>query len=186
MTAYQNPVGQNLPRLEAREKITGRAEYSDDLSRPGMLHAAVQQSPYAHARILSCDVSAALELPGVVACFTGDDIGYNYIGPFVHDETAIAKGKVRYIGEPVAAVAAVDQLTARRAVALIDVEYEELPAVLSIDQALAEDAPIVHDNFEELVKIYESEHTPNVMSIMQVEEGDVETAWAQCDVIVEG
>ena len=186
MTAYQNPVGQNLPRLEAREKITGRAEYSDDLSRPGMLHAAVQQSPYAHARILSCDVSAALELPGVVACFTGDDIGYNYIGPFVHDETAIAKGKVRYIGEPVAAVAAVDQSTARRAVALIDVEYEELPAVLSIDQALAEDAPIVHDNFEELVKIYESEHTPNVMSIMQVEEGDVETAWAQCDVIVEG
>ena len=118
MNAYVNPVGQDLPRLEAREKITGRAEYSDDLSLPGMLHAAVQQSPYAHARIVSCDVSAALEVPGVVAAFTGDDIGYHYIGPFVHDETAIAKGKVRYIGEPVAAVAAIDQETARRAVAL--------------------------------------------------------------------
>ncbi|MEC7490158.1 MAG: xanthine dehydrogenase family protein molybdopterin-binding subunit [Pseudomonadota bacterium] len=186
MTVYQNPVGQDLPRLEAREKITGRAEYTDDLSRPGMLHAAVQQSPYAHARIVSCDVSAALEVPGVVASFTGDDIGYNYIGPFVHDETAIAKGKVRYIGEPVAAVAAVDQLTARRAVALIEIEYEELPAVLSIDQAMAEDAPMVHDNFEELLKTYESEHAPNVMSIMEVEEGDAENAWAQCDVIVEG
>ena len=129
-TQYVNPVGQDLPRLEAREKVTGRAEYSDDLSLPGMLHAAVQQSPYAHARIVSYDLSAALEVPGVVATFTGDDIGYDYIGPFVHDETAIAKGKVRYIGEPVAAVAAIDQQTARRAVALIDIEYEELPAVL--------------------------------------------------------
>jgi CO/xanthine dehydrogenase Mo-binding subunit len=186
MNAYVNPVGQDLPRLEAREKITGRAEYSDDLSLPGMLHAAVQQSPYAHARIVSCDVSAALEVPGVVAAFTGDDIGYHYIGPFVHDETAIAKGKVRYIGEPVAAVAAIDQETARRAVALIDIEYEELPAVLSIDEAMAENAPLVHDNFEDLVRTYEADHAPNVMSVMQVEEGDVEAAWAACDVIVEG
>jgi CO/xanthine dehydrogenase Mo-binding subunit len=186
MNAYVNPVGQDLPRLEAREKITGRAEYSDDLSLPGMLHAAVQQSPYAHARIVSCDVSAALEVPGVVSAFTGDDIGYHYIGPFVHDETAIAKGKVRYIGEPVAAVAAIDQETARRAVALIDIEYEELPAVLSIDEAMAENAPLVHDNFEDLVRTYEADHAPNVMSVMQVEEGDVEAAWAACDVIVEG
>ena len=113
-TSYVNPVGQDLPRLEAREKLTGKAEYADDLSLPGMLHAAVQQSPYAHARIVSCDVSAAMEIPGVVATFTGDDIDYDRIGPFVQDETAIAKGKVRYIGEPVAAVAAVDQETARR------------------------------------------------------------------------
>lgn len=185
-TTYVNPVGQDLPRLEAREKITGRAEYSDDLSLPGMLHAAVQQSPYAHARIVSCDVSAALAVPGVFATFTGDDIGYHYIGPFVQDETAIAKGKVRYIGEAVAAVAAIDQATARRAVALIDIEYEELPSVLSIDEAMAEGAPLVHDNFDELVRTYEADHAPNVMSIMQVEEGDVEAAWAGCDVVIEG
>jgi CO/xanthine dehydrogenase Mo-binding subunit len=185
-TQYVNPVGQDLPRLEAREKVTGRAEYSDDLSLPGMLHAAVQQSPYAHARIVSYDLSAALEVPGVVATFTGDDIGYDYIGPFVHDETAIAKGKVRYIGEPVAAVAAIDQQTARRAVALIDIEYEELPAVLSIDEAMADDAPLVHENFEDLVRTYEADHAPNVMSVMQVEEGDVDAAWAGCDVVIEG
>jgi CO/xanthine dehydrogenase Mo-binding subunit len=183
---YVNPVGQNLPRLEAREKITGRAVYSDDLSLPGMLHAAVQQSPYAHARIVSYDLSAAIAVPGVFATFTGDDIGYDYIGPFVQDETAIAKGKVRYIGEAVAAVAAVDQETARRAVALIDVEYEEFPAVLSIDEAMAEGAPLVHDNFEGLVRTYEADHAPNVMSLMQVEEGDVEAAWAGCDVVIEG
>jgi CO/xanthine dehydrogenase Mo-binding subunit len=183
---YVNPVGQNLPRLEAREKLTGRAEYSDDLTLPGMLHAAVQQSPYAHAKIVSYDLSAALEVPGVVATFTGDDIGYDYIGPFVQDETAIAKGKVRYIGEAVAAVAAVDQETARRAVALIDIEYEELPAVLSIDEATAEGAPLVHDNFDDLVRTYEADHAPNVMSLMQVEEGDVEAAWAGCDVVIEG
>lgn len=185
-TSYVNPVGQDLPRLEAREKLTGRAEYSDDLSLPGMLHAAVQQSPYAHAKIVSCDVSAALEIPGVVATFTGDDIDYDLIGPFVQDETAIAKGKVRYIGEAVAAVAAVDQETARRAVALIDIEYEELPAVLSIDEAMADGAPLVHDNFDDLVRTYESEHAPNVMSIMQVEEGDTDAAWDGCDVVVEG
>ena len=114
MTNSVSPVGQDIPRLEAREKITGRAQYSDDMSLPGMLHGAVQQSPYAHAKIISCDVSAALALPGVVAVFTGDDIGYHYIGPFVKDETAIAKGKVRYIGEPVAAVAAVDRRGDRR------------------------------------------------------------------------
>jgi len=186
MTDSVSPVGQDIPRLEAREKITGRAQYSDDMSLPGMLHGAVQQSPYAHAKIISCDVSAALALPGVVAVFTGDDIGYHYIGPFVKDETAIAKGKVRYIGEPVAAVAAVDQPTARRAVALIDIEYEELPAVLSIDEAIADGAPLVHDNFAELVRVFEADHGPNVMSIMQVEDGEIAPAWADCDVIVEG
>lgn len=186
MTEYVSPVGQDVPRLEAREKITGRAQYSDDMVLPGMLHAAVQQSPYAHAKIISCDISAALALPGVVAVFTGDDIGYHYIGPFVKDETAIAKGKVRYIGEAVAAVAAIDQLTARRAVALIDIEYEELPAVLSINEAIADGAPLVHDNFDDLVRIFEAGHAPNVMSIMEVRDGDVDAAWAECDVVVEG
>jgi CO/xanthine dehydrogenase Mo-binding subunit len=186
MTSDASPVGRDIPRLDAREKITGRAQYSDDMSLPGMLHAAVQQSPYAHAKIVSCDISAALALPGVVAVFTGDDIGYHYIGPFVKDETAIAKGKVRYIGEAVAAVAAIDQPTARRAAALIDIEYEELPAVLSINEAIAVGAPLVHDNFADLVRVFEADHAPNVMSIMEVVDGDVDAAWANCDVIVEG
>ncbi len=180
------PVGRSLPRLEAREKITGRAEYSDDLSLPRMLHAAVLQSPHAHARILSCDVSAALSVPGVAATLTGDDIGYHRIGPFVKDETAIAKGKVRYVGEPVAAVAAVDPETARRAAALIEVAYEELPAVLSVDEATAGDAPLVHENFGDLVRVFEAEHDRNVMSVVRIDEGDVGSAWDSCDVVVEG
>ena len=181
-----NPVGRNLPRLEAREKITGRAEYSDDLFLPRMLHAAILQSPHAHARILSCDVSAAVTVPGVVATLTGDDIGHHRIGPFVKDETAIAKGKVRYVGEPVAAVAAVDQETARKAVALIDVEYEELPAALSLDEAMAEGAPLLHENFGELVRTFEADHDGNVMCVVRIEEGDVDSAWDSCDVVVEG
>ena len=120
MSEYVNPVGTPMPRLETREKIIGRAEFSDDLFLPNMLHAAVLQSPYAHARILSYDTSAALAVPGVEAVMTGDDIGFDYIGPFVKDETAIAKGKVRYVGEPVAAVAARDLETARRAALLIE------------------------------------------------------------------
>ena len=186
MSEYVSPVGTSMPRLETREKIIGRAEFSDDLFLPGMLHGAVLQSPYAHARILSYDTSAALAVPGVEAVMTGDDIGFDYIGPFVKDETAIAKGKVRYVGEPVAAVAAKDLETARRAALLIDVEYEELAPVLSIDEALADGAPLVHDDFTGYVRTYESDHGPNVMSEMQIVEGDVDTAWSQCDVIVEG
>ena len=186
MSEYVSPVGTSMPRLETREKIIGRAEFSDDLFLPGMLHGAVLQSPYAHARILSYDTSAALVVPGVEAVMTGDDIGFDYIGPFVKDETAIAKGKVRYVGEPVAAVAAKDLETARRATLLIDVEYEELAPVLSIDEALADGAPLVHDDFDGYVRTYEAEHGPNVMSVMQIVEGDVDDAWTQCDVIVEG
>ena len=186
MSEYVSPVGTSMPRLETREKIIGRAEFSDDLFLPGMLHGAVLQSPYAHARILSYDTSAALAVPGVEAVMTGDDIGFDYIGPFVKDETAIAKGKVRYVGEPVAAVAAKDLETARRAALLIDVKYEELAPVLSIDEALADGAPLVHDDFTGYVRTYESDHGPNVMSEMQIVEGDVDAAWSQCDVIVEG
>ena len=186
MSDYANPVGARMPRLETREKIIGRAEFSDDLFLANMLHGAVLQSPYAHARIVSYDTSAALAVPGVEAVLTGDDIDFNYIGPFVKDETAIAKGKVRYVGEPVAAVAAKDLDTARRAALLIEVEYEELAPVLSIDEALADGAPLVHDDFESYIRIFESEHSPNVMSVMQISEGDADSAWADCDVIIEG
>ena len=186
MNDYASPVGRDMPRLETREKITGRAEYTDDMYRPGMLHAAVLASPYAHARIVSYDTSAAEAVPGVEAVLTGDDIGYDRIGPFIKDETAIAKGKVRYMGEPVAAVAAVDLETARKAARLIDVEYDELPAVLSTDEATADGAAVLHEDFDSYVKVFESESAPNVMAIIQIAEGDVASAWDQCDVIVEG
>ncbi|MFP6730179.1 MAG: xanthine dehydrogenase family protein molybdopterin-binding subunit, partial [Alphaproteobacteria bacterium] len=98
-------VGARLPRLEIHEKVTGRAQYIADLSRPGMLHAAILGSPHPHARILGYDTAEAAALPGVRAVLTGDDIGDGLMGAFINDEPAIAKGKVRYVGEAVAAVA---------------------------------------------------------------------------------
>ena len=138
-------VGRSIPKLENREKVLGRAEYIDDLYRPGMLHAAILGSPHAHAKILSYDVSEALAAQGVVAVLTGDDVPADgRMGAFIKDEHAIAKGKVLYLGEPVAAIAAETLEQARAAVNLIRVEYEELPAILSPEAGLAPGAAILH------------------------------------------
>ena len=180
------PVGRSMPRLEAREKIVGRAEYTDDMYRVGMLHAAVLASPHAHARIVACDLTEALAVPGVAAAVTGDDFAAAAIGPFVKDETGIAKGKVRYMGEPVAAVAAVDFATARRAALLIRIDYEELPAVLTPEAALVDGAPLVHEDFDGYVKVFESAFGPNCLATIEISEGDVAAAWESCAVVVEG
>ena len=186
MNDYVNPVGTSMPRLETREKITGTARYTDDMTLPGMLHGAVLGSPYAHARIVSYDTTAAEAMNGVVAVLTGDDIGLDRIGPFVKDDFAIAKEKVRYVGEPVVAVAALDIETAREATRLIDIVYEELPAVVTVEDAMADGAPLLHEDFADYVKTFEAESAPNVVAIIQFAEGDVDAAWADCDVIVEG
>jgi len=126
MNDYANPVGTSMPRLETREKITGSARYTDDMTLPGMLYGAVLGSPYAHARILSYDTTAAEAMDGVAAVLTGDDIGLDRIGPFIKDDFAIAKGKVRYVGEPVALVAAEDRYLAEDAIEAIEVDYDGL------------------------------------------------------------
>ena len=187
MNDQVNSVGAGIPRLEAREKITGRARYSDDLFPQDVLHAAVLSSPYQHARILSYDIAKALALPGVRAVVTGDDVDPAHCGgSFVKDEHALAKEKVRYVGEPVAAVAADDLETARRATLLIDVAYEELPAVNSPEEALADDAPLVHEDLKDYVCVIELPVGGNLMQECEISEGDVDSAWDQCDVIVEG
>jgi carbon-monoxide dehydrogenase large subunit len=127
-------VGQSLPRIEAQEKITGQAVYTDDMILPGMLHAAVLGSDYAHARIVSCDTSAAKALPGVKAVLCGEDLPNNFYGMCIQDEPILARGKVRYVSEPVAAVAAVDLATAKQALQLIEVEYQELDAVFDVEE----------------------------------------------------
>lgn len=185
MSKIHGGVGASPPKLETREKVLGRATYIADMTRPNMLHGAILPSPFAHARILSYDTSAALALPGVKAVVTGDDFGHDYMGPFIKDEAAIAKDKVRYIGEAVAAVAAVTEDIAREALHLIDVEYEELPAVLSMDAAIAEGAPVIHENLDDYVKIFDAVSNGNVMSETRLEEGNVDAAWEQCDLIVE-
>jgi CO/xanthine dehydrogenase Mo-binding subunit len=178
-------VGLSTPKLENREKVIGRAEYIDDLYRPGMLHAAILGSPYAHARILSYDVSEALAAPGVVATLTGDDVPDGRMGAFIKDEHALARGKVLYMGEPVAAIAAETLEQARAAINLIRVEYEELPAVLSPEEGLAEGAPILHENLADYVKVFDAGSAGNLCSRTELSQGDVDAAWADCAIIVE-
>ena len=182
-----NAVGQGVPRLEVREKVFGQAQYVDDMVRPRMLHGAVLGSPIPHGRIKSFDKTRALALPGVKAVIVGPELPAHHLGAFIKDETALAREKVRYIGDPVAAVAAIDPATARKALGLIDIEYEELPAVFDVDEAQKPAAPLLHENYEKYVKVYPAEFSGrNVLTISTVSEGNVDQAWAQCDVIVEG
>ena len=178
-------IGQSVPRIEGVEKANGRAIYTDDISRPGMLHGALLGSHYAHARILSTDTSKAKALPGVKAVLVGTDIPFNYIGMFIKDQLPLARDKVRYIGDPVAAVAAVDQKTAREALRLIEIEYEELEPVLDLEGALKADAPVIHENRDDYPAMFELPKEPNATCYTVFGEGDPDSAWDQCDVIVE-
>jgi len=151
-----------------------------------MLHAAIHTSQQAHARIVACRTDAALALPGVHAIVTGADIAGTRWGGIVKDETMLARDKVRYVGEPIAAVAAIDAATAIRAAAAIEVDYEPLRCVLSPDAALARDAPLVHEGFATYVKTVDGGGHGNIVFETDVAEGDVDHAFAQCDAIVEG
>lgn len=178
-------VGRSMPRREARAKATGAAAYTDDLVVPRMLYGAVLGSDYAHARILSYNTSAAEALPGVKVVLTGEKLGGKLHGKCIEDEPILAIGKVRYIGEPVAAVAAVDLATAKRALQLIEIQYEELPAVFDAEAALAPDAPPIHEERKRYGGRVPPSDNPNLASYTRFQEGDVEAAWSQCDVIVE-
>ena len=179
-------VGDSLPRMDGGDKVSGRARYTDDLHRPGMLHAALLGSPYPFARIISSDITAALALPGVKAVLTGADIPANRWGGFINDETALAIDTVRYVGEPIAAVAATDVATARAALELIEFEFDEFDPVLTLDAALTDDAPLVHDGFAAYEKRPgQGDLGPNEISRQSIIEGDVSAAWERCDVVVE-
>ena len=185
-TQPANAIGASIPQLDGEEKLTGRAQYIADLYRPGMLHGAILQSPHAHARIRGYDLSAAKALPGVRAIVTGDDLDAKHrMGAFIKDETALAKGKVRYSGEIVAAVAADTEDIARQATRLIQVDYEVLPPVLDPALALRQDAVHVHENAHAYAAVFDSGTQGNLCSRTSLLEGDAESAWAKCDVIVE-
>src|SRR5260221_4371614 len=177
--------GASLPRREAAAKAGGPARFTADIQLAGMLRGAVLTSPYAHARILSCDTRAARALPGVKAVITGADIPANRFGLMVKDETALAIDRVRYIGDAVAAVAAVDRETAQQALALIDVVYEELPAVLDPVAATATDAPLVHEELASYEKSFGAICGGNVLCAAEIAAGDPASAWARCDLVVE-
>ena len=139
-------VGHDVPRVDARAKATGETKYAGDLILPGMLYGSLLRSPYAHARIVSIDASRAEALPGVVAVLTGADL--RDINPFyghaIKDRPIIALDRVRFVGEPVAGVAAETPTIADEALTLIEVEYEELPAAITLGAAMADGAPRLH------------------------------------------
>ncbi|MDP2659932.1 MAG: molybdopterin-dependent oxidoreductase [Dehalococcoidia bacterium] len=185
MTDYQT-VGKPVARIEGLAKVTASTQYGVDLSLPRMLYARILRSPYAHARVVRVDTTAAASLPGVRAVLTADDsppVAYNavysglsdkYVKHLVEDQRVFDE-VVRYVGEPVAAVAAEDLLTAERALELIEVEYEPLPDVLDVEAALAPGAPQLHP------------HGPNnlVGRPIVFQMGDLEAGFAQADVVIE-
>ncbi|MDO8691351.1 MAG: molybdopterin-dependent oxidoreductase, partial [Dehalococcoidia bacterium] len=143
-------IGKPLPRVDGAEKATGQGKFSVDIYLPGMLHAKFLRSPHAHARILSIDTSRAEKLPGVKAVITGRDtagVRYAFVDTprYPADERPLAVDKVRYVGNEVAAVAAVDEDTAQEALDLIKVEYELLPAVFDAEEAMKPGSPVIHE-----------------------------------------
>src|ERR1044071_3833667 len=143
-------VGVSIPRIDGAEKVSGQAIYAGDLSLPGMAYAKVLRSPLPHARLVRIDTRKALALPGVFAVLTRDNLNVasNSFGIYVKDQEIIATRKVRFSGDMIAAVAAVDDRVADEAIKLIDVEYEELPAVYTVEEALKTGAPLVHEKLE--------------------------------------
>ncbi len=141
-----------------------------------MLYGKILRSPFPHAKVLNVDVSKALRLPGVKGAVTGAEIPDRQYGivPKARDEYALAKGKVRYIGDEVAAVCAVDPEIAEEAVDLIEVDYEELPAVFDVREAIKEGAPIIHEGVAN-----------NTSFAIRKEFGDVEKAFAESDLVSE-
>jgi len=187
-------VNHSIPRRDGRVKVTGKAPYVADLKLIGMAYAKVLRSPYAHAKIVSIDTSRAASRPGVYCVITGNDLeGLNpYYGHAVKDHPLLAIGKVRYAGEPVAAVVAIDERTAFEALEFIDVKYEELKAVFTPEEALAKDAPLLHEKKFEAgaLRGFEGEVTAgkgtNICQQHRIQWGDVEEAFKKAAAIVEG
>jgi CO/xanthine dehydrogenase Mo-binding subunit len=185
-------VGQPVPRVDGLEKVTGRARYVTDLVIPGMAHARVLRSPYAHARVQKVDVTRARALPGVLAALCGADLTWcePYYGPAYRDRPVLAIDVARYEGEPVAAVAAVDEATAEAALDLIEVDYEPLPPVITLEEALAPGAPLVHSGqpqagiFADLSTLRPEPGT-NVCHQFDFARGDSAEALATADLVLD-
>ena len=186
-------VNHSLPRRDGRVKVTGKAPYVADVKLIGMAYAKVLRSPYAHANIVSIDTSRAASRPGVYCVITGSDLeGLNpYYGHAVKDHPLLAIEKVRYAGEPVAAVVAIDERTAFEALEFIDVKYEELKAVFTPQEALAKDAPLLHKRQFEAgaLRGFEGEVTAgkgtNICQQHRIQWGDVEEAFKKAAAVVE-
>src|SRR3990172_3696681 len=165
-------VGRSVAKADAAEKATGRATYVEDLYFPGMLHGKLLRSPYSHARILNIDLQACLKVPGVKAAVTGQDIPDVKLGWTRRDWYLLARDKVRFVGEAVAAVAASSLEAAEEGISRIKVDYQELPALLDPEEALSWAAEPVHPG-------------GNVCGRIKIIRGDVGHGFGQADLVVE-
>ncbi len=172
-------VGTSPHRSDAKSKVTGRAVFIDDMRFRGMLHGKVLRSKFAHARIVKIDASKAENLPGVKGVVTGADIPYLH-GESLKDDCFLARDKVRYRGEGVAAVAAVDEETAEKALSLIEVHYEELPAVFDPEEAVKPNAPLIHEQLETYRRAPGIDPIPgtNICNHFQMHRGNTEKGFA--------
>ena len=190
----QKGVGASVPRLEGEAKVTGTAEYIHNLALPGMLHAKIVRSPFPHAAIVGVDSAAAEALPGVHMVITSKEVldvtSVDRYGPAYQDQPVLAIDRVRFIGEPVACVLAETERIAEEAAGLVEVEYEELPAVFDEIEACDPSAPLVHDQvlastmFSDLKKLTDR-HDTNINLDYRVRRGELEAGLSAADHIFE-
>ncbi len=187
-------VGQSVRRVDGEEKVTGRAVYTGDFRLPGMAYGKVLRSPLPHARIRRIDARMAESTPGVLAVLTRDNlqVPFPFYGQFVKDQSIVAIDKVRYAGDIVAAVVATEEFIAEQAVKRIEVDYEELAAVMTIEEALKDDAPLIHENlrgFKQPTYGRGANHVvhenSNISFHFRYQRGDVENGFAASDRIFE-
>ncbi len=187
-------AGHDVPRLDGVDKVNGLARYTGDLDLPGMAYGKVLRSPVPHARLVRIDTSKAESLPGVITVLTRDDLAdlnHRY-GATYKDQSVVAVDKVRFVGDPLAAVLATDEAAAEEALAQIDVEYEDLPNITTIDEALAPGAPLVHETESVKAELRGSKYGApprfkgtNVCYHFGYSRGDVEDGFKNSDYVYE-
>jgi len=187
-------VGQAISMMDSQLRVSGTIDYTLNFELPRMLHACMLRSPHPHARIARVDASRAEKLPGVMATLTRDDLIGDHIDPYfgliLQDQTPVALDRVRFVGEPVAAVAAVDADTAAEALALIDVEYEELPAVFDAEEALKPGAPLLYPGPRRVIAgradvTARSLEGTNIVHLFKQRKGDIAQGFREADKIFE-
>jgi carbon-monoxide dehydrogenase large subunit len=182
-----HPIGDSVPRVDANEKVIGSAIFADDLQfGPGLLYARIKRSPHPHALIKKIDTSKARALPGVKAVVTGEDYP-GYIGLYLQDRHIFCRDRARYVGDPVAGVAAITEQIAEKALDLIEVEYEPLPGVFDPEFGVSPEAALLHPNLGEYeaVNFIFPEPGTNISNHFRIRKGDVDSTWSQCATVIE-
>ena len=181
-------IGAAVGRVEGADKVSGQATYGADVHFPDTLWGKILRSPFPHARIVRIDTTKAWQVPGVKAIVTGKDEPEHYQGKSIRDIPVLCWDKVRYIGDKVAAVAAESRDAAEEAINLIDVEYEELPAVFDVIEAMKPGAPVLHDNapgYDGAPKEIMAAAGANVVNKLTFGKGDIEKGFAEADLVLE-